>query len=82
MREAVFVRLDDSSEIQDIIVLWQKENLSGTDMLRDLWCFNKKTRKCVLLCPEGFWKIKPRLSNTAKQLGYDCRFGAGSGGCL
>lgn len=50
-------------------------------MLRDLWCFNKKARECVLLCPEGVWKIKPRLSNTAKQLGYDCRFGAGSGGC-
>lgn len=82
MWDAVFVRLDDSSEIRDVIVLWQKENLSGADMLIDLCCFNEKAPKCVLLCPESFCKIKPRLSNTAKQLGYDCSFGTGGGGCF
>lgn len=76
-REPVFVRLDDSSEIRDVIVLWQKENLSGTDMLIDLYCFNEKAPKCVLLCPEIFWKIKPRLSNTAEKLECDCSFGTG-----
>lgn len=82
MREAVFVRLGDSSEIWQVIVLWQKENLSGTDMLLDLCCFNENASKCELLCPESFWKIKPRLSNAAKQLGYDWSFWAGGGDCF
>lgn len=51
-------------------------------MLIDLCCFNEKAPKCLLLCPESFWNIKPRLSNTDKQLGYDCRYGTGGGSCF
>lgn len=51
-------------------------------MLIDLCCFNEKTPKCVLLCLESFRKTKPRLPRTAKQLGYDCSFGTGGGGCF
>lgn len=77
MQEAVFVSLDDSSGICKVIVLWQKENLSGTDMLINLWFFNEKAPKCVLLCPESFGKIKPRLPSAAKQPGQKCSFGMG-----
>lgn len=74
-RRLFFVRLDDGSEICEVIVPFQKENLSDTGMVIDPCCFNEKAPRCMLLCQKSFQKTKPKLSNTAKQSGYECGFG-------